>query len=186
MKKRFFVVTLFLFGVLWGAIGVSAQDAVAPCALGDALNVEYQGMVQRDWLEALITTLTTNIKDDDITNFLGTAQELRRVLARADATCRGLHFTSAKEGLQPVLGPISLPDGIWKATITTKGFVTVKAEAINGDCDDALLFNLFSDQATDGAQVIIKPSGGCEALISISNTSDPWDLIFEPVKLTGK
>lgn len=187
MHIKFVGLLALLLIVLGMTMGAAAQDVAQPCKVADVLDVEYQGMVQRDWLQTVIVTLNANIKDDDIGNFLGTARELRRVLARADANCRGLHFTSDSEGMSPVIGPVSISGGIWRATLTTDGFASVKLETIEGDCgDEKLPFNVFDGDAKDGAQKVIKTGMGCQALISLENTSKPWDLMFELVKATDQ
>lgn len=181
--KLFILVAIVALMGLARQTPTMAQDAEPPCAVDDALNVEYQSMVQRDWLQTVITILNANIEDADTTNFLGTARELRRVLARLDADCRGLHFTNDSDGMQPVIGPVALTGGTWKVTFTTAGYGTVEMEELGGDCGrDSLLFAMFADQATDGSQAIIKIGESCEALISVSNTGKPWDLMFELVK----
>jgi hypothetical protein len=162
----------------------AAQDTEAPCATADVLATEYRGMVQGEWLQTVITTLNANIEDNDTTNFLGTARELRRVLARLESNCRGLHFTNESEGMEPVIGPVSIASGIWRATFTTAGFGSVKLDVISGTCeDDGLIFNAFEGDAADGMQSVVTTGPGCEVLISVSNTSEDWDLMFEAVKL---
>lgn len=188
MNIRFVGLLALLLTVLGMTMGAAAQDAAQPCKVADALDVEYQGMVQRDWLESVIVTLNANIKDDDITNFLGTARELRRVLARADATCRGLHFTSDEEGMRPLIGPVSFANGLWRVTFTTTGYGAVKIETLSGTCesDYGVLFNVSQGAADKGAQSVFKTSEGCEALIGLENTGKPWDLMFELIKATDE
>lgn len=181
MKAKFFILVGLLLMVM--ASSATAQDAELPCAVGDVLNLEYKGQIQGDWLQSVIVTLNANIDDDDTINFLGTARELRRILARMDSNCRGLHFTSDEDGMRPVIGPVDFVGGIWRVTFTTTGYGSVKLEELSGDCGrDALLFAAFEGDATDGAQKVITTGAGCEALISVENTGDPWDLMFELVK----
>jgi len=60
----------------------------------------------------------------------------------------------------------------------------VKLETLEGNCgNEALLFNMFEGQASDGAQKIVKTGMGCQILISLGNTTKPWDIIFESIKL---
>lgn len=183
MKTKLFALVSLII-LLMASIAASAQDAQTPCATADVLAAEYRGMVEGEWLQSVITTLNANIEDNDTTNFLGTARELRRILGRLEANCRGLHFTNESEGMEPVIGPVSIASGIWRATFTTAGFGSVELEVISGTCeDDGLIFNAFQGDATDGMQAVVTTGPGCEVLISVSNTSEDWDLMFEAVKL---
>lgn len=183
MKIRLGILAGMLLITLAMTMSAAAQDSGAACNLDDALNTEYQGMVQRDWLQSVIVTLNANIKDADTVNFLGTARELRRVLARLEANCRGLSFSSEADGKQPVIGPIPFQNGIWRATLTTAGFASVKIEDISGACEDSgLLFSSFEGDAADGMQKVFTSGPGCEVLIEMGNISEDWTLIFELVK----
>jgi hypothetical protein len=97
------------------------------------------------------------------------------------AVCAGLTFedTAAK-----ALGPVELPEGTYRATATTDGFMTVEFTVLDGECGETLgdlvmpVFTLFQDQATTGAETIV-PSDGCSVLIEVSNVTAPWTLTFE-------
>lgn len=185
MKARFFILAGLLLTLISLVIGAAAQDAEAPCVAADVLDVEYKGIIQRGWIKTMAVTLETTAEDDDMTNWLGAAGEMRRVLARLEADCRGLHFNSEVDGAQPVLGPIAFPNGIWRAVLTTEKYAIVKTEEISGKCesDYGVLFNSSPGDAIEGAEAIFKTSEGCEVLITIENARDGWDLIFEPIKL---
>jgi hypothetical protein len=186
MKTRLLGLVGLVLVVMGLAMSAAAQDTEPACSVNDVLNTEYQGMVQRDWLDMVITTLNANIEDDDATNFLGTARELRNVLSRLDADCRGLHFTSADEGMLPLIGPVNFENGLWRVTFTTAGYGAVKIETLAGTCesDYGVLFNVSPGEADKGGQAVFKTSEGCEALIGLENTSEDWDLIFELLKAT--
>jgi hypothetical protein len=99
------------------------------------------------------------------------------------AECSGLSFSSEIEGLQPVIGPVEIPEGVYRAIATTEGFMSASVEVIEGECEGrsfGSLFNLFQDQATEGAEALFI-SEGCTAFIEISNTTEPWTLVFEKV-----
>jgi hypothetical protein len=187
MKVRACILAGLLLALMAMATGAATQDTEPPCVVDDVLNTEHQGMVQRDWLNSVIITLNANIEDADTSNFLSTARELRRILTRLDANCRGMRFTNESEGMQPVIGPIPFTNGIWRATLTTAGFASVKIEDISGTCeDDGLLFNSFEGDAADGAQKVFTSGPGCEVLIEMANMSEDWELTFELVKATDQ
>lgn len=186
MTARFFVlagILLAMLAMLAMAGGAAAQDSDPACVVDDVLNTEYQGMVQRDWLQSVMITLNANIDDGDTVNFLGTARELRRVLARLDANCRGLAFSSEVDGEQAVIGPINFASGVWRAVFTVNGVASVQMETLSGTCKSGFLFTAIEGDGTEGAESIYKSADNCEALISVSYVNGDWDLMFVPIKL---
>ena len=88
-------------------------------------------------------------------------------------------FSSDEAGLQPVLGPLSLPAAIYIFTATTDGFMTVLPQSLSGDCgmDIGLpIFNLMAGQAADGAQSVVEVEIDCDVLLEIGNTTESWML----------
>lgn len=79
-----------------------------------------------------------------------------------------------------VLGPISLPDGIYRARVTTDGFYIATLQVISGECGVGTsfliphVFNLTQGQAR-GAEAIIR-SSGCTTYIETSNITTGWTL----------
>lgn len=97
-------------------------------------------------------------------------------------TTTPLIFDSNVEGLQPVLGPVNLPSGIYKVTVKTDGFFIASNETVSGTCDIGLMgiFNLMQGQGSSGASTILK-SRECSTLFAISNVTDSWTLKFEQI-----
>ncbi|MEL7235427.1 MAG: hypothetical protein AAGK74_13080, partial [Chloroflexota bacterium] len=91
-------------------------------------------------------------------------------------------FSSSELGLQPVIGPVDLPTGIYRVRYTSTGFGIVDIETIGGECitDTFGLFNVSSGEANGGAETIFA-SDSCSGLITVDNTSEPWTLEFLPV-----
>lgn len=115
-------------------------------------------------------------------------RELRDYSATQAAACSGFQFSSETEGQQPVIGPITIPEGLYRITATTTGYLAAELTLLEGECgtDDTFyaptdLFNLFKGQADTGAQLLIQ-SKGCETLIEISNSSDPWTFNIEKLR----
>lgn len=92
-------------------------------------------------------------------------------------------LTSADEGLQAVVGPILLADGIWRVTATTDGYLIAKVITVTGTCDtsSSSLFNLRPGQASQGAEAAIVTQD-CSILITTYNVSAPWTLEFEQLR----
>lgn len=92
-------------------------------------------------------------------------------------------FSSSDSGLQPVIGPVDIPTGLYRVTATTQGFMIVEVDTVSGTCEHNMLGNLFNlsqGQATSGAEAIFA-SNSCRALIKISNTQQNWTLSFEAI-----
>lgn len=94
-----------------------------------------------------------------------------------------LKYDNTANGMQPVLGPLSLPSGTYRARVVTSGFFVAHMDTVSGNCNEDFmgLFNLYAGQADKGAEVVVH-STDCVALISISNVSEPWTLEFQPIK----
>ena len=92
-------------------------------------------------------------------------------------------FNSADEGLQPVLGPIFLPAGIYIFTVTTDGYMFVSPTSLSGACefDFGLLSTIIirPGQGTHGAQSVVTVESDCNVLLEISNTTEEWTLDIE-------
>jgi len=83
------------------------------------------------------------------------------------------------------LGPIDLPSGTYRVTVTTAGFITADVETLAGDCyivgAGSLLFALSSGDASNGAEAIIR-SQNCSMLIAVeARGGAEWTLTFEQV-----
>lgn len=93
-------------------------------------------------------------------------------------------FSSAENGMQPVLGPIDISDGLYRVKVVTDGYFIGQVEELDGDCITGTLglFNLTSGIASNGAFALFG-SIGCSGLIKISNTTDEWVMEFYAIDL---
>lgn len=99
------------------------------------------------------------------------------------AGCDDLAWSSDEDGMQPVIGPVTLPEGLYRFAVETDGFMIAELEVIDGDCESKSilgLFNLMQGQG-NGAQQLVE-SSGCETLIIIGNTSDAWTMTAQKLK----
>lgn len=187
---RIFVQVLVIVALMaMGGMGAGAQDSETPCAAADVLGADYESTTAGEWIETLIASLNTAADDDNMTDYLGLAADLRTVLARVDAECRGLRFTAETEGQSPVIGPVAFASGIWQANFiaTEPGYYGVKFTALSGDCDPAetsLLVNQGGETDADGIAVLFEVED-CEVLIEV-DAATGWELNFVPRKLTGE
>ena len=86
-------------------------------------------------------------------------------------------FSSDEEGLQPVLGPIALPAGVYVFTATTGGYLSVAPQSLSGDCGFDLevgIFHLSEGEGVDGSQAVVEVERDCNVLLGVSNNDDAW------------
>ncbi len=90
-------------------------------------------------------------------------------------------FNSADEGLQPVLGPILLSEGIHIFTATTDGYMFVSPTSLSGNCGRDIDWGLstimiLAGQGTHGAQSVVDVESDCNVLLEISGATEEWTL----------
>lgn len=112
-------------------------------------------------------------------------RELQAELSAFDAACSGLSFSSEEYGLQPAIGPFTIPAGVYRITATTGGYMITEYTALDG-CEDGDLrdgrFLVSSGEADDGAQVALRLDDDCEVLMVVSNTTESWTIEFEKLR----
>jgi hypothetical protein len=174
-------ITLFtLFGFLFTVFSTSAlaQDCDAASLSGDLADFSDE----MDSSESVSSVL------DDVAAWLAERQDACADIAEATETPSEsaasrepvLLFTSEEEGNQPVLGPIEVPDGVYRVRVVTDGYFIAKLEVLEGECGTNTMFNLSQGRASEGAEILFAAEG-CEALISISNVTEDWTLGFYPI-----
>lgn len=164
MMSRIFAI-LIIAMLLFAALPASAQR-----------DCDVAGVV------ALIRDQLEDLESETLS--LAILGEVETLIAHTRAACAGLVFEGAQE---EVIGPVEILAGIYRAVVTTEGFVAVSVVPLTGECGagtrmSALVFNQSSGEASSGAEVIFT-STGCEALIEISNlSSPPYTLEFQLVR----
>lgn len=91
-------------------------------------------------------------------------------------------FNSGADGLQPVLGPITLSEGIHIFTATTHGYMIVSPTSLSGDCGSNLRLSIFSlsdGEGSDGAQSVVNAESDCNVLLEVSLADEEWTLDIE-------
>lgn len=168
MKRNLILVLTAL--LLMSAVNVWAQDDAPTC----------DAAATADVLIELVEALRTA---DSPIEALGAIRDAASIAA---AACSGLNFNSDDEGMMPVIGPVEIPEGLYRATLTTDGYFIMELDPLSGKCGEGSRFSnsiylIMAGTASDGAQVVIN-SEGCEALFSISNVNEPWTLSFEKLR----
>lgn len=168
--RRIYGLFLLVALLLVGATNIWAQDDAPTC----------DAAATADVLAELVEALRTA---ENTIEALGAVRDAASIAA---AACGGLNFTSDDEGLMPVIGPVVIPEGIYRAKLTTNGFFILELTVLDGSCGEgrrssALVFATSRGEADEGLEVIFN-SEGCETLFAISNVSDAWELSFEPLQ----
>lgn len=163
MLKRLFVLLLIAL-----VIPTAAQDAdPATCPAPDALL-------------ASITTLLTESQGMDTLTIL---DALRTAVSEHTIACTGLVFNDELYGMQRVIGPFTIPAGIYRLTATTDGFFSSSFDLISGECDTIFTaFILSEGKGSEGVQEVFE-SEGCEVLLSVRSSQEmPWKIEFEKLR----
>lgn len=128
-----------------------------------------------DTIKALAALKSTGDKDKDIDALVKAKQSIDAMYS----TCRGLSWKGTT--VAKLIGPFDLPEGVYKATATTAGFLIIHIKVLSGDCEETSLFNLSDGEATTGSETTYE-SSGCKILLEPSNISAPWKLTIEPLQ----
>jgi hypothetical protein len=168
-------VMLGLVLMTWGTV---AQDSAAEGCSADSLTA-LVAEIQTANGEAL-----TAIESGDLTSAVDALAASDERVGLMKAVCAGLVFEGT-EG--EVIGPIEIPEGIYRATVTTAGFIAAVLTPLEGECGQgsgsflsAAIANESKGDAVNGAESVVT-SMGCTVLIEVSNVQEPWTLMFEKI-----
>jgi hypothetical protein len=124
---------------------------------------------------------------DDQLEPLDILRAIRDAVTEALIGCEGLSFSDENSGgLQPVIGPVEIPEGMYRARVVTEGAFILHADLISGECGEgrgmsSYVMNVWAETAVEGIEIVFY-SAGCETLLSVSNTNSPWNLTFEKLR----
>lgn len=167
MKYRFLLKILLLILATTPLTILHAQDDVPEC----------------DYTPTLEEIINLATEPDDAAAAL---DEIAAIISAAKIECSGLSFNSEDEGMQPLIGPITLPEGMYRATLTIDGMGMVSMESLDGNCgEDQFGLPLFMvmEMGESETQALVDAGGG-ECLIKFENVTmvDEWTLTFEKLK----
>jgi hypothetical protein len=117
-------------------------------------------------------------KSQEASAALASIAEVREMLAELDAQCFGLTFSGTAS---TVHGPVYVPEGIYRISVTAQKFFIMRHTVLDGDCGDP--FSIFNEMG-DGeftAQVVFE-SEGCSALFETSDIFGPYTVTFEKIR----
>ncbi len=173
MKIARVVVTLFILNVIFGVWTASAQSTSKACT--------------QDNVNLAIAAVAKSAQDaqaaKDPKAALDILASVSSKITALQADCNGLSFSG---NTNSVIGPIELPDGIYKAVADTTGFLSATITAVDGDCHQGAgqfgspILYMLTDKATNAQSVI--SSSGCTALIEVTTVQAEWSLRIEKIK----
>ena len=95
------------------------------------------------------------------------------------------NFSSATEGLHPVLGPLALEAGIYQFTLTTERAGIVKPTPLTDACGSDLeksILNISAGQGEIGAESLVVVEGKCQVYLELTNLREDWTLSIEKLR----
>lgn len=160
----------------WIGVGVLllvAVVAVAQDGLQPPGECDRQTII--DDLNARVTAL-----DAESETFLQDLYDLQAFVGTERFLCAGLTLSGEPvEGKSSVvLGPIAVPDGIYRLTLTTTDTALITTENLDGRC--RFSFGVVGDEAASGAEQILESEDACSLLLEVEARA-PWTLVFEPL-----
>lgn len=158
------VVLLLL--ILAIAVPIVAQEAVEPrCTKAD--------------IEIMLTMLNAGIapllEETDMATVFQALTAQAGIYRQINALCNPLSFQGDSN---IVIGPVSIPSGFYRVTLTGDSNTAVETELMDGDCDYDGFYYLSS---AGGSMEVIYQSEGCTVLLAVSNAETNWSLVFEKI-----
>ncbi len=137
-------------------------------------------------IDAAIDTVLAQLQEakaQEPSTALETIDEVRQVLAVLNSQCLGLTLTGTAG---TVHGPVDIPEGIYRASVTTEDFFIMNGTVLEGECGDGYGGELFVfNEGLGGgkftAETVFK-SEGCSVLFETSNIFGPYTVTFEKLK----
>lgn len=161
--------SILLLFVLVSLVGIAQEDAPADCdygAMGERLVEVGEGLAE---------------SDDPATAL----RELQAELSGFNVLCTGLSFSSADYGLQPAIGPFTIPAGVYRLTLVTDARLYTDYTALSG-CDSfeflTAQFSASRGEASEGIQTALELERDCEVLLVVNGAEDEWTIEFEKLR----
>lgn len=93
-------------------------------------------------------------------------------------------FNSVDDGQRPVLGPIALPQGLYRISVVTNDYIRLAPTTVVGDCGydfQVKALNLRSGVASSGIQSLYEATSDCEVVFEIELIKGDWTIYVETV-----
>ena len=177
-KTKWFIILGVWVGMIAFVGAVVAQDTAAAGCTAESLTA-LVAEIQTANGDAL-----TAIESGDLTAAVEILAQSDEQVGLMKAVCSGLLF----EGTDgEVIGPIDIPEGLYRATATTEEGIIIQIVTLDGECGQGsgsrlseALFIESGGQANEGAETVFT-SNNCNVLLEVSNVRAPWTLTFEKI-----
>lgn len=117
----------------------------------------------------------------DPAKWLAELGALQEQLSVYKAKCDGLYWDDQKDGFAPVLGPIDLGTGLYKATGLLNSTSGITSTVVSGDCNTIGVTMAGATDKPSVRQTAFKVKE-CVIMMTVTNYSNaPWSLRLEPV-----
>lgn len=93
-------------------------------------------------------------------------------------------FNNMDDGQRPVLGPIALPQGLYRIRVITDDAIRLAPTTVSGDCGfdfKIKSMNLKTGVASSGIQSIYEAKSDCEVVFEIELIEGDWTIYIETV-----
>jgi hypothetical protein len=132
---------------------------------------------------ALIADLAKLKSTGDQAKDMQALLDVQSKIAAQNAACAGTGVAlEGKNKVAKVYGPFTLPKGMYKATATTKGDLSVVLKAPEECADKTLLFSLDQGDADTGAETLLEISADCKVFVEVRFMTAPWGLVIAPLE----
>lgn len=144
----------------------------APAAAQDSLPANTCD--QQEAIDSLSTVFAALTPGD---TFAATLQMLQHALAITQWTCADFILSGEPDGRDSiVIGPYTLPEGLYKMTITSEDSILIQSERISGRCDLISEF-LSKGEAVNGSEYLTA-SETC-TLFFVVSANAAWEVRFD-------
>lgn len=118
-------------------------------------------------------------KSQEASAALASIVAVKEMLAELDAQCLGLTFSGTTD---TVHGPLYVPEGIYRVSVTTLKSFDMELLVLDGDCGDGR--GVFWTDFYDGEFTVetVFESKGCSALFETHEYGGPYTVTFEKIR----
>jgi hypothetical protein len=166
---RYVFAVLIMLVVVWG--GLFAQDTTA---------LEPVDVCTEEETQAFVDSVLELVQTPADGGLFAQLDALQDAIETHRWKCSGMVLSGDKlEGRSTVvMGPFSVPDGIYRVTLTTDDFFILSATELSGDC--RLSFAESAGDASAGTEEIFEYDDDCTMLVEIEARA-PWEIRFVQV-----
>ena len=183
--KLFITVIAVIFAVIVGVFAQENRTEEVVCSPEDR-------QLGTDAMQGYVESMQAALDADDTDAWFTALRDMRFLMGEYGAYCYGLSFSSAVNGIGPVIGPITIPKGFWILRGSASGSggfnsVTVSPSPISDGCGSDLNFAVWSLDVDIDTENFLDVETDCQLMIEVHGTEGlDWRLFFDPLELEGE